>query len=94
MALDIDYPDVEHELNRVLPLIKWILAIPHYFVLSILGILGAVMTVLAWVVILITGRMPASIFEFLEGLMRWGLRVSAYAFLLTTDRYPPFRLGE
>ena len=94
VTVDIDYPDVRNDLNRVLPLFKWFLAIPHYVVLGVLGIAGAVVTVLGWIAILVTGEQPRWIFQFLEGLMRWGLRVSAYAFLLTTDRYPPFRLSE
>jgi hypothetical protein len=94
VTVDIDYPDAKNDLNRVLPLFKWFLAIPHYIVLSVLGIAGVVVTVLGWFVILVTGEQPMWMFRFLEGLMRWGLRVSAYAFLLTTDRYPPFRLGE
>ena len=85
---------MENDLNRVLPLFKWFLAIPHYFVLSFLGIAGSVVTVLSWIVILVTGEQPAWMFRFLTGYIRWWLRVSAYAFLLTTDRYPPFRLGE
>ena len=94
VTLDIEYPDAKNDLNRVLPLFKWFLAIPHYIVLSFLGIAGVVVTVLGWFVILITGEQPRWMFRFLEGLMRWWLRVSAYAFPLTTDRYPPFRLSE
>ncbi len=94
VTVDIDYPDAKNDLNRVLPLFKWFLAIPHYIVLSVLGTVSVVVVVLGWFAVLITGKLPTSIFQFLEGLMRWGLRVTAYAFLLTTDRYPPFRLGE
>ena len=94
VTVDIDYPDAQNDLNPVLPLFKWFLAIPHYIVLSVLGIAGTVVVVLGWFVVLITGTLPMGMFRFLEGLMRWGLRVTAYAFLLTTDRYPPFRLGE
>ena len=89
--LDIAYPDVTG-LNRVLPLFKWLLAIPHYIVLSLLGVAALVIAVVSWVAILVTGQQPKWAFEFLEGLMRWGWRVTAYAFLLTTDRYPPFSL--
>ena len=89
--LDIAYPDVAG-LNRVLPLFKWLLAIPHYIVLSLLGVAALVIAVVSWVAILVTGQQPKWAFEFLEGLMRWGWRVTAYAFLLTTDRYPPFSL--
>ncbi len=89
--LDIAYPDVTG-LNRVLPLFKWLLAIPHYIVLSLLGVAALVIAVVSWVAILAAGQQPKWAFEFLEGLMRWGWRVTAYAFLLTTDRYPPFSL--
>ena len=94
VTVDIDYPDAKNDLNRVLPLFKWFLAIPHYIVLSVLGTVSVVVVVLGWFAVLITGKLPTWIFQYLEGLMRWGLRVAAYAFLLTTDRYPPFRLGE
>lgn len=93
VTVDIAYPDAQNDLNPVLPLIKWFLAIPHYVVLSVLGIAGAIATLIGWFAILISGRLPEWIFRFLEDMMRWGLRVAAYAFLLTTDRYPPFRLG-
>ena len=90
--IDIDYPDVEQDLNRWLPLVKWLLAIPHYIVLFFLAI-GAVFAVIgAWFAILFTGRYPRSLFDYVEGVARWGLRVQAYAFLLVTDRYPPFSL--
>ena len=89
--LDIAYPDAT-ALNRVLPLFKWLLAIPHYIVLSLLSVVALVIAVVSWVAILVTGQQPKWAFEFLEGLMRWGWRVTAYAFLLTTDRYPPFSL--
>ncbi len=94
VTVDIDYPDAQNDLNRVLPLVKWFLAIPHYIVLSVLGAAGVVVVVLGWFAVLFTGALPMWMFRFLEGMMRWGLRVTAYAFLLTTDRYPPFRLGE
>lgn len=90
--LEIDYPDVERDLNRWLPLIKWLLAIPHYIVLFFLGLAAIVVVVVAWFAILITGRYPRALFDFVVGVGRWGLRVDAYAFLLVTDRYPPFSL--
>ncbi len=90
--LEIDYPDAERDLNRWLPLVKWLLAIPHYFVLLFLGLAAVVVVVIAWFVILFTARYPRGLFDFVVGVMRWGLRVSAYAFLLVTDRYPPFSL--
>lgn len=92
--LDLDYPDVEQELNRWLPLVKWLLAIPHFVVLLLLGIAAFFSVIFAWFAILFTGRYPRGIFEFVEGVFRWGLRVNAYAFLLVTDRYPPFRLAS
>src|SRR5207248_1618097 len=90
--LEIDYPDVERDLNRWLPLVKWLLAIPHYIVLVVLGIAAFVAVVIAWFAILITGRYPRALFDFVVGVGQWGLRVGAYAFLLVTDRYPPFSL--
>lgn len=90
--IDIPYPDAR-ELNRWLPLIKWFLAIPHYIVMAFL-IVGVVFCVfIAWFSILLTGRYPRSLFDYVVGVFRWWLRVAAYAFLLTTDRYPPFRLS-
>jgi len=92
--LDIPYPDAKEGLNRWLPLVKWFLAIPHYIVLWFLGIAALVVVIVAWFAILFTGRYPKDLFDFVVGVLRWCLRVEAYAFLLTTDRYPPFRLGE
>jgi hypothetical protein len=91
--LDVDYPDVKRDLNRWLPLVKWVLAIPHYVVLFFLGIAAVFAVIFAWFSILFTGRYPRGIFDFVEGVLRWGLRVQAYAMLLATDRYPPFRLA-
>jgi hypothetical protein len=90
--LEIDYPDVQRDLNRWLPLVKWLLAIPHYIVLAFLAIGAIVVWVIAWFAILFTGRYPRPLFNYMVGVSRWGLRVQAYAFLLVTDRYPPFRL--
>jgi hypothetical protein len=88
--IQINYPDAKQELNRWLPLVKWLLAIPHYIVLCFLGIAAVVCVVIAWFAILFTGRYPRSLFDFVVGVLRWHLRVVAYAFLLATDRYPPF----
>jgi hypothetical protein len=90
--LDIDYPDVEHDLNRWMPLVKWLLAIPHYIILGFLAIGAFFAVVIAWFAILATGQYPRGLFDFVVGVGRWGLRVNAYAFLLVTDRYPPFSL--
>ena len=90
--LEIDYPDVERDLNRWLPLVKWLLAIPHYIVLAVLVVIAVVVWVIAWFAILFTGRYPQALFDYVVGVGRWGLRVEAYAFLLVTDRYPPFSL--
>jgi hypothetical protein len=90
--LDLDYPDVAQDLNRWLPLVKWLLAVPHYVVLFFLAIAAVAAVIVAWFTILFTGRYPRSVFDFMEGVLRWGLRVEAYAFLLITDRYPPFSL--
>ena len=90
--LTLDYP-AQGELNRWLPLIKWILAIPHYIVLSVLLTVEIVLVLVGWVVILITGKLPEGIHKFMVGVSRWSLRVQAYAFLLTTDKYPPFSLN-
>jgi len=92
VALDIDYPDVEGDLNRWLPLVKWFLAIPHYIVLFFLAVGAVVSVIIAWFAILFTGRYPRALFDYVVGVARWGLRVEAYAFLLVTDRYPPFSL--
>jgi hypothetical protein len=92
--LEIDYPDVEQDLNRWLPLVKWLLAIPHYIVLLILWLIAIVAIVIAWFAILLTGRYPRALFDFVVGVARWSLRVQAYAFLLVTDRYPPFSLDR
>jgi hypothetical protein len=89
----IPYPDAAHDLNRWLPLVKWLLALPHYVVLALLAVAAVVSVIVAWFAILFTGRYPPALFDFVVGVLRWGLRVGAYAFLLTTDRYPPFRLA-
>ncbi|MBC8506637.1 MAG: DUF4389 domain-containing protein [Anaerolineales bacterium] len=91
--LAIDYPDAETDLNRWLPLVKWLLAIPHFIVLIFLSIASIFAVILAWFAILFTGRYPKSLFDFNVGVSRWWLRVTAYAFLLVTDSYPPFSLA-
>jgi hypothetical protein len=91
--LEIDYPDARNDLNRWLPLVKWLLAIPHYIVLILLAIVLVFVVIIAWFAILFTRRYPQSLFDFVVGVIRWSNRVAAYAFILTTDRYPPFRFG-
>jgi len=94
VKVDIPYPDVKKDLNRWMPLFKWILVIPHIIVLIFIFIAVVFCTVFTWFAILLTGRYPKGIFDFVEGFLRWSLRVNAYVFLLTTDEYPPFRLRE
>ena len=89
VRLDVPYPT---GLNRLLPLVKWLLAIPHYVVLAVLYVGALVAIVAAWFAVLVTGRFPHGLFDYLVGVGRWTNRVTAYAFLLVTDEYPPFRL--
>jgi hypothetical protein len=93
VQLEFPYPDAERDLNRWLPLVKWFLAIPHYIVLLFLWLAAIVSVIVAWFAILFTGRYPRGLFDFVVGVLRWGNRVGAYAFVLVTDRYPPFRLS-
>jgi hypothetical protein len=90
----IPYPDAKEDLNRWLPLVKWLLAIPHFIVLAFLVIAALVCVIIAWFAILFTGRYPRSLFDFVVGVIRWSIRVEAYAVLLVTDQYPPFRLSD
>lgn len=91
--LDYPYPDVERDLNRWLPLVKWFLAIPHIIVLLFLDVAAVIAVIIAWFAILFTGRYPRGLFDFVEGVIRWNNRVVGYAFVLVTDEYPPFRLA-
>jgi Domain of unknown function (DUF4389) len=93
VALRYQYPDARNDLNRWLPLVKWLLAIPHYVILIFLTLAGLVAVIVAWFAILFTGRYPRGLFDFVEGVMRWWNRVIAYAFVLVTDDYPPFSLS-
>ena len=93
VSLEFPYPDAKQGLNRWLPLVKWILAIPHYVVLVFLGLAAIVCVIIAWFAILFTGRYPRGLFDFVVGVMRWGNRIVGYAWILVTDQYPPFRLG-
>lgn len=91
--LDIAYPNVKKDLKWWMPFFKWLLAIPHYIVLLFLVIGASVATIIAWFAILFTGTYPRGLFDYVVGVGRWALRVNAYAFLLTTDQYPPFSLS-
>ena len=92
LHLDVPYPDAQTDLKRGMPLVKWFLAIPHYFILFFLFIAAFVVTVIGWFAIVIVGRYPRGLFDFVVGVLRWSWRVQAYAFLLATDKYPPFSL--
>jgi len=93
VTLDFPYPDAKQGLNRWLPLVKWLLAIPHYIVLIFLSLAALVCVILAWFAILFTGRYPRGLFDFVLGVIRWGNRVTGYAFVLVTDQYPPWSLN-
>ncbi len=92
--LEIPYPDAKVDIHRGMPLVKWFLSIPHYVVLIFLYFAVCITTILVWFAIIFTGKNPKGMFDFAVGVMRWSLRVNAYAILLTTDKYPPFRLSE
>lgn len=92
--IEIPYPDAKVELHCGMPLVKWFLAIPHLIILCFLYIAVAICTIISWFAILFTGNYPRGLFDFVVGVIRWSLRISVYAFLLTTDRYPPFKLSE
>jgi hypothetical protein len=91
--LEIDYPDVETDLNRWMPIFKWLLAIPHYIVLAFLSLAAFFAVIVAWFAILFTGQYPRALFDYVVGVGRWWLRVDAYALLMVTDQYPPFSLS-
>ena len=91
--LELPYPDVERDLNRWLPLLKWLLAIPHFILLFFLYVGVFFVAIAAWFAILFTGRLPRGLFDYMAGVLRWSNRVTAYAIVLTTDEYPPFRLA-
>jgi hypothetical protein len=93
VQLDIPYPDAERDLSRWLPLVKWLLALPHYLILFVLSLAAVLAVIVAWFAILVLARYPRTLFEFVEGVLRWHNRVVAYAFVLVTDRYPPFTLA-
>ena len=88
LALEVEYPDT---LNRWLPLVKWLLAIPNAIVLAILGFVAYILVFFAWFAILFTGKFPRGLFDFIVGTQRWTLRLNAYIYLMR-DEYPPFSL--
>jgi len=93
VRLDFPYPDARDGLNRWLPLVKWLLAIPHFIILVFLTLAAIVSVIVAWFAILFTGRYPRGLFDFVEGVFRWWNRVLGYAVVLVTDEYPPFSLS-
>jgi len=90
--IEIDYPDAKKDLNRWLPLVKWFLAIPHYIILCFLYLVVFIFCIIAWFAILFTGKFPKGMFDLVVGVVRWSFRVNGYAFILVTDKYPPFSL--
>ena len=88
VTYEVDYPE---EMNRWLPLVKWLLAIPHVIVLLLLFIAIYFVYIIAFFAILFTKRFPRGLFDFTVGVHRWNYRVSAYTALLR-DEYPPFSL--
>jgi hypothetical protein len=93
VKLEFPYPDAKNGLNRWLPLVKWLLAIPHFIILVFLSLAAIVSVIVAWFAILFTGRYPRGLFDFVEGVFRWWNRVIGYAIVLVTDEYPPFSLS-
>jgi len=90
----ITFPDVEGgaKLNRYLPLVKWLLAVPLYLVGLVYTIYGIAVLIFTWFTILFTGKMPAFSADVLLGVTKYWNRVYGYAFLLVTDEYPSFSL--
>jgi hypothetical protein len=83
---DVDYPE---ELSRLLIFVKWLLVIPHFFILYALGAVHSVITLIAFFAILFTTRYPEGLFKIALGILRWQANVNAYV-LLQRDEYPPF----
>jgi hypothetical protein len=89
-SIEISYPN---EMNRWLPLVKWLLIIPHLVVLFFVGIAAFFVAIYAFFAVLFTGRWPRGAFDFLVGTLRWAYRVTVYAYLMV-DPYPPFTLDD
>jgi len=89
LVLEVEYRD---DLSRWQIFLKWLFAIPHLIILSVLFIGVFFAVIIAFFAILITGRYPRGLFDFVVGSMRWMIRVQAYSHWLMTDRYPPFSL--
>ena len=87
--LSVEYPESQY-LSRFLPFIKPILALPHMIILMFLGYAVLLLWPVNWLIIVIIGRYPRSLFNFNLGILRWNIRVLAYTTFLFTDRYPPF----
>ena len=85
--LELDYPNAE-ELHQFLPIVKWLLLIPHYIALAVLGVIAVFALIAAWFAILITARYPRFLFDYVVGVNRWALRVQAYGFLLNHRPLP------
>ena len=92
--IELPYPEVKNKLRRGMPLIKWFLAIPHVFILFLFYIAVVFITIISWFATLFTGKYPKGLFKFVVGVIRWSIRVIAYAVILTTDKYPPFKLNK
>jgi hypothetical protein len=89
LTYEVEY---DEDLSRWMIFVKWLLAIPHYIVLSFLVIAATVVGLIAFFAILFTARYPRGMFDFVVGTIRWFQRAYGYSFLLFTDRYPPFSL--
>jgi Domain of unknown function (DUF4389) len=85
--------DFTERRNRLTTLVRLLLAIPQYVVLFFYGVAAFVAVVVAWFALVLTGRWPAGLYDFVAGFARWSARVQAYAYLLV-DAYPPFDGGE
>jgi hypothetical protein len=94
VEVSLEYPNVKEDLNRYLPLIKWLLAIPHLLIMIIFLVLWLLLSPIVWLIVLIMGKMPEKLFNFLVGFLRYVLRVGAYSILLITDKYPSFNWEE